>query len=555
MRVSKVGAAASGISLSRFSGLIRSVLITNVLGIGLVGDAFAAAQRIPNILQNLFGEGALSAAFVPEYSRISDDDPDQAGRLAGGVASFLICLVACLTAIGFLAAKPLTKAVAWGFTGERFDLTVRLVRIILLGSGVLVISAWCLAVLNSHGRLFLSYAAPVIWNLAQITVLITLALYEIRGSSSAEKLAWALVIGSVLQVLIQIPSVLRQNPHIRLNIFWKDKSTALVLKRFFPAILGRGALQLSSFIDLALASLLSLGAASSLAAAQTLYLLPVALIATSVVAAELPELSRSNDVADMSERLSRRLLQMLWFVGPVLAMYLAAGHQIADALFNLGGFRVRIMQDDLAVIGLTLAAYSLALPALMSSRLLQSACFSSGDTKTPARIATLRVLISLIAGAVLMFQFEQILILGQSLIGFGDLKLVWGPLSDVTRNSSELPARLGPVGLALGSALGAWFEFWLLRKHVVAKWGLKRLTNSSLWRHIVPTLFAFGAAVALRQLKIEQPLFHLCLIGVGVLVVYFGISGFCGTPSQSQLVSDLRANRANSNHEEDLKSL
>ena len=108
MRVSKVGAAASGISLSRFSGLIRSVLITNVLGIGLVGDAFAAAQRIPNILQNLFGEGALSAAFVPEYSRISDDDPDQAGRLAGGVASFLICLVAFLTAIGFLAAKPLT---------------------------------------------------------------------------------------------------------------------------------------------------------------------------------------------------------------------------------------------------------------------------------------------------------------------------------------------------------------------------------------------------------------------------------------------------------------
>ena len=93
MKISKVGAAASGISLSRFSGLIRSVLITNVLGIGLVGDAFAAAQRIPNILQNLFGEGALSAAFVPEYSRISDDDPDQAGRLAGGVASFLICPV------------------------------------------------------------------------------------------------------------------------------------------------------------------------------------------------------------------------------------------------------------------------------------------------------------------------------------------------------------------------------------------------------------------------------------------------------------------------------
>ena len=555
MKISGVGAAASGIGLSRFSGVIRSVLITNVLGIGLVGDAFAAAQRIPNILQNLFGEGALSAAFVPEYSRLSEDDPDQAGRLAGGVASFLICLVAFSTAIGFLAAEPLTRAVAWGFTGERFDLTVRLVRIILLGTGVLVMSAWCLAVLNSHGRLFLSYAAPVVWNLAQVAVLVALAVSEIRDSSSAEKLAWALVAGSILQVLVQVPCVLRQNPHIRLNLFWKDKSTALVLKRFFPAILGRGALQLSSFIDLALASLLSLGAASSLAAAQTLYLLPVALIATSVVAAELPELSRSDDVTAMSNRLSRRLLQMLWLVGPILAMYFAAGPQIADALFNLGGFRIRITPDDLTVIGLTLAAYALGLPALMASRLLQSVCFSSGDTKTPAQIATTRVFISLISGAVLMFQFEQILVLGQSVVGFGDLNLAWGPLSEATRHSSNLPARLGPVGLALGSAIGAWFEFWMLRKRVVSSWSLKRLTNSSLWRHILPTLFAFVTAVALRQLKIEQPLVQVCLIGVGVLIVHFGISGIFGTPSQSQLVSDLRITRSKSNSEEDEKSL
>ena len=555
MKISGVGAAASGIGLSRFSGVIRSVLITNVLGIGLVGDAFAAAQRIPNILQNLFGEGALSAAFIPEYSRLSDEDPRQAGRLAGGVASFLICLVALLTAIGFLAAEPLTRAVAWGFTGERFELTVRLVRIILLGTGVLVISAWCLAVLNSHGRLFLSYAAPIVWNLAQIAILISLAVSEIRDSSSAEKLAWALVIGSVLQVLIQLPTVLRQNSHIHLNLHWRDKATAVVLKRFFPAVLGRGAVQLSSFIDLALASLLSLGATSSLAAAQTLYLLPVALIATSMVAAELPALSRSDDFADMSNRLSRRLLQMLWVVGPVLAMYFAVGPQIADALFNLGGFRVRITADDLTVIGLTLAAYSLGLPALMASRLLQTVCFSSGDTKTPAQIATTRVLISLIAGAVLMFQFEQILVLDQSIIGFGDLTFKWGPLSEETRNSSDLPARLGPVGLALGSALGAWFEFWMLRERVLSNWNLERLTNSSLWRHILPTLFAFTTAVALRQLKIEQPLLQISLIGVAVLIVHFGVSNVFGTPSQSQLISDLQISRSKSNSEEDEKSL
>ena len=108
MRHSGPSAAAGGIALSRFSGIVRSVLVTNVLGIGLIGDAFAAAQRIPNILQNLFGEGALSAAFVPEYSRLVDSDPEKAGKLAGGFLSFLLCLVTCLTAVGFLAAEPIT---------------------------------------------------------------------------------------------------------------------------------------------------------------------------------------------------------------------------------------------------------------------------------------------------------------------------------------------------------------------------------------------------------------------------------------------------------------
>ena len=104
MRRSGPGVAAAGIGLSRFSGVARSVLVTNILGIGLIGDAFAAAQRVPNILQNLFGEGALSAAFVPEYSRLLESDPKEAGKLAGGILSFLLCLVAGLTAVAAAVA-------------------------------------------------------------------------------------------------------------------------------------------------------------------------------------------------------------------------------------------------------------------------------------------------------------------------------------------------------------------------------------------------------------------------------------------------------------------
>ena len=555
MRRSGPGVAAAGIGLSRFSGVARSVLVTNILGIGLIGDAFAAAQRVPNILQNLFGEGALSAAFVPEYSRLLESDPEEAGKLAGGILSFLLCLVAGLTAVAFLATEPITRSIAWGFTGERFDLTVQLVRIIILGTAVLVMSAWCLAILNSHGRFFLGYAAPVAWNICQIIVLIVLAISEVTGSTAAEALAWALVIGSLLQVLIQIPTVLRGNRNIRFNLLWKEPSTALVLRRFVPAVAGRGALQLSSFMDLALASLLSIGAASALAAAQAIYLLPVALIATSIAAVELPELSRSPDTATIHERVNKRLLQMLWLVGPILALYLAAGAPIADFLFNLGGLRNSIDPGDLTVIGFALGAYALGLPALLSSRLLQSVCFSTGDTTTPSRIALARVLLSAGLGLVLMFQFEQVVVINQTLVGFGDWNFVWGPLPDAARNAQQLPPRLGPVGLALGSAIGAWFEFWWLRKHVLNQWSIERLTKSGLWQHTVPALIALGTALALRELRIEQALIQVSFLAVAVVAIHVTVSSILQTESYAHLVSGLSIRRPKTKSKQEEESL
>ena len=555
MRRSGPGVAAAGIGLSRFSGVARSVLVTNILGIGLIGDAFAAAQRVPNILQNLFGEGALSAAFVPEYSRLLESDPKEAGKLAGGILSFLLCLVAGLTAVAFLATEPITRSIAWGFTGERFDLTVQLVRIIILGTAVLVMSAWCLAILNSHGRFFLGYAAPVAWNICQIIVLIVLAISEVTGSKAAEALAWALVIGSLIQVLIQIPTVLRGNRNIRFNLLWKEPSTALVLRRFVPAVAGRGALQLSSFMDLALASLLSIGAASALAAAQAIYLLPVALIATSIVAVELPELSRSPDTATIHERVNKRLLQMLWLVGPILALYFAAGAPIADFLFNLGGLRNSIDPGDLTVIGFALGAYALGLPALLSSRLLQSVCFSTGDTTTPSRIALARVLLSAGLGLVLMFQFEQVVVINQTLVGFGDWNFVWGPLPDAARNAQQLPPRLGPVGLALGSAIGAWFEFWWLRKHVLNEWSIERLTKSGLWKHTVPALIALGTALALRELRIEQALIQVSFLAVAVVAIHVTVSSILQTESYSHLVSGLSIRRPKTKSKQEEESL
>src|SRR5690606_17273756 len=139
------------------------------LGTGLAADAFRAALRIPQLLQNLLGEGALSAAFIPVYSKLLDEGREgDAGRVAGAVAGLIAALTAALVLLGALPAPLITSVVAPGFDGARYDLTVELTRVMTAGIGFVVLAAWCLGVLNAHRRFFLSYAAPLLWNLAQV---------------------------------------------------------------------------------------------------------------------------------------------------------------------------------------------------------------------------------------------------------------------------------------------------------------------------------------------------------------------------------------------------
>ena len=492
------GLAAAGIGLSRLSGLFRALLVTNVLGVGAVGDAFAAALRIPNLLQNLFGEGALSAAFVPSYAKLVEKDRAAAGQLAAAVASFLFAVVTVSVLVGVVAARPITRLIAWGFEGERFELAVKLVRITAIGAGVLVIGAWCVCILNAHRRFFISYVAPVIWNVAQISVLVFLVLFGTAGQDRATALAWAVTAGAVAQVLFSLAAVRRANGSIfelsgsglsgrrgsagsglsgranRTSIWqylsWRQESVRVVLRRFAPAIAGRGAFQISAFADLALASLLAVGATAALAAAQALYLLPVALLGVAVAAAELPAISRLTDATEIAERTAERLKSTAYLVGGIVAIYLAAGVPLADTLFNLAGLRNTVGIDDITLIAFILGAYSLGLPAIVASRLCQNVLFAAGDTRSPARFAVVRLSFSAAIGALVMFPLDRLLVVNGSVTGFSTSNDFgfFNMLSDAVRLNPALPARLGAVGLALGASVGAWVELYLLRQEVLA---------------------------------------------------------------------------------------
>src|SRR5688572_8968374 len=176
MRTRPAALVAAGILLSRIVGLVRERVFGFYFGVTDEADAFRAAFRIPNLLQNLFGEGVLSASFIPVYKTlVSRDDREESTRVAGAVFSILALVVSALVLLGVLAAPWLVDLIAAGFPAEKRELTVTLVRVLFPGAGLLVLSAWCLGVLNSHDRFFLSYVSPVVWNVAMIAALVWFA--------------------------------------------------------------------------------------------------------------------------------------------------------------------------------------------------------------------------------------------------------------------------------------------------------------------------------------------------------------------------------------------
>jgi putative peptidoglycan lipid II flippase len=466
-------------------------------------DAFVAAFRIPNFLQNLFGEGALSASFIPVYAGLlAREDREEADRMAGAVGALLALAVSVLVLAGVLLAPILVDLLTPGFDGAKRDLTVRLVRILYPGAGLLVLSAWCLGILNSHGRFFLSYAAPVIWNLAIIGALI------LGGQGAgmfrlAEFAAWGSVVGSALQFAIQLPVVLVVARRLRPSFAASSAHVRTVARNFGPAVVSRGVVQVSAYVDAVLASLLPSGALAALSYAQTLYTLPVSLFGIAVSAAELPAMAgATGDKAMVADHLRRRLdgglRRIAFHVIPSAVAFAALGHVLAAAIFQSGQFTAG---DSYYVWGI-LAGSSLGLLAATMARLYSSAFYALQDTRTPFRFAATRVA------------------LGTVLAAAGALLL-----PDLLR----VEARWGAVGLTLAASFAGWVELVLLRRALERRIGSIGLDTGYAVRCWIAALAAGAAGVAVW---LTVPLRHPVAAAIAVVgvygLVYFGVAAALG---------------------------
>ena len=511
---------AAGILASRLIGVVRQSLMARYLGAttGIAADAFMAAFKIPNLLQNLFGEGALSASFIPVYTNLlARDEREEAGRLAGAVAAILALVTAVLVLVGVLLAPYLIPVIAPGFTGAKRELTVTLTRVLFPGAGVFVLSAWCLGVLNSHRRFFLSYAAPVLWNVAMIAALLGFGGRQER-IPLAITLGWASVIGAALQFLVQLPTVLRLIPGLRLSLDSHSANVRRVLGNFTPVFFSRGIVQVSAYVDQLLASLLPQGMVALLGYAVTIYTLPVSLFGMSISAAELPEMSsvigtESETAAMLRTRLNAGLRRIAFFVIPSAAAFLALGDVIAQVLFQSGHFTPT---DTLYTWGI-LAGSAVGLLASTLGRLYSSTYYALHDTRTPLRFAIVRVILT--TGLGYLFAIPLPRLLGQD-------------------------AHWGAAGLTASAGIAGWVEFLLLRSRLN-----RRIGNTGLPRSYVGVLWASAIAAAIVAVLIHRGMgsLHRFVLGAVVLgafgVVYGALTLMFRVPEARALVNRVNARR------------
>jgi len=565
-RRSGAASVGAGILLSRLAGLAREQTVAFFFGVGPHADALTAALRVPNALQNLLGEGALSAAFIPIYSRLLEAGRrEEAGRFAGAIFGLLLATAAGLALCGILLAKPLVALLAPGFLADagamaagraavdRFALAVGAVRVLFPMTGCLVLSVWALGVLNSHRRFFLPYFAPVLWNSAMIAALLfaghAAGIWPAApsggpgaGAAAGQVLAaplrdrllaafcWGALAGGLLQFLVQLPLVARVIRGFRFSLSTRVPGVREALAAWGPVVAGRGVVQIAGYVDLFLATLLATGAAGADRYAQMLYILPISLFGMSVAAAELPELSRLRGEAAAPALLARvrRALGAVAFLNvPTVVGYLAFGYLVVGAVYRRGSFG----GADNGLVYLALCGYSTGILATTSSRLLQNTFYALGDTRTPAKIAAQRVGAAALVALPLMFWLDRFPVPP----AFG----------------AQPPGQrlfLGVLGLSLASGAGAWLELARLRSAL-----RRRLPEFGLpWRDDLRILLLALAAAAPAALlwRLLPPSLSGLVKAVPVLltygVLYLVAGGLAGRPEIAEAAARLGLGRRRS---------
>ena len=444
MNLTRAFLTVSGLTAaSRVLGFVRDVLFAAALGTGWVADAFLVAFKLPNFFRRLLAEGAFNTVFIPLFARSLEGEGEAAARrLADEVLAVLAVVLAVLVAIFEVAMPWVVTVLAPGFVDEprKFDLAVDLTRITF--PYILLISLVALfgGMLNSTGRFAAYAAAPILLNLSLIGA--ALLIHVLDDVHAGKAVSWGVTCGGILQLALVLHAVRRAGMVPRLLLPRLTAGVRELLRRFVPAALGAGVVQINLLIDLWVASFLTTGAISWLYYADRVNQLPLGIVGIAVGSALLPLLSRqieARDEAGANESQSRAIELVMILCLPAAAALVVIAHPVIATLFERGAFNAA----DSEASASALRAFAAGLPAYVLVKVLVPAFFARKDPGTVLRIAVVGLLSNL---AVM-------------------LALVWS---------------LGHVGIALATAAAAWINAIILyvvlvrRGHFAADNRLKR---------------------------------------------------------------------------------
>ncbi len=453
------GIVSGATAFSRVLGLIREQVMAYFFGAGMVTDAFLTAFRIPNLLRDMFAEGALSAAFVPVFKeKLVNESDKEAFKLADIVITGILVVVGLIVLLGVIAAPAIVYISAHGFTAtpEKFDLTVSLTRIMFVYLLMVSLSALVMGMLNSFGRFGIPALSPALFNLGIIVTVVVLYRFF---DQPVYALALGVLVGGAAQLAIQLPPLIKIGFRFRPAFNFLDEGLKKVINLLMPMIVGLSAGRINILLNTLLASFLMQGSISFLSYSYRLMHFPLGVFAVALGTVALPavsEMAARKDTEGLKRTFDQTLGLNLFVIIPSAVCLAFLGREIVTLIYAWGAFSA----EDASNTALALLHYSYGLVGFAAVRVTVPFYYGSGDSKLPmkASIASVAVNMALYYPLIQILNFAG-LAAATSVAGLLNFAILLYFLP--SRGISLSPGRLGLTVFRI--SLASLFAFYIAR--------------------------------------------------------------------------------------------
>ena len=389
------GSVSGATAISRVLGLVREQVMAFYFGAGIATDAFVVAFRIPNLLRDMFAEGALSSAFVPVFKqKLVKESETEARSLANIVATLILLFVGLIVLLGVIAAPAIVYISAYGFTSDplKFDLTVNMTRIMMVYLLLVSLSSLTMGMLNSYGKFAIPAISPALFNLGTVlTVLVFHRFFE----QPIYALAIGVVVGGVAQLAIQLPALFKTGYRFYPSLNFLDEGIKRITKLFVPMVIGLSAGRVNILISTLLASFLAEGALSYLNYSFRLMHFPLGVFAVALGTVALPKVSElvaKKDFENLDKTFQQAIGLNFFIVIPSAAALALIAPTIIKLIYQWGAFD----EIDTAKVSLALLHYSYGLIGFAVVRVVAPFYYAFGDSRLPMRASLVTVVVNLL---------------------------------------------------------------------------------------------------------------------------------------------------------------